>query len=77
MVCRGLMLKLHREGLIELPPVRQIPCNPLAQRSQPTVVCVDARPLQAKLSEIQPLEFRQVRRMPEEALFNSLLQQHH
>jgi hypothetical protein len=71
------MLKLHREGLIELPPVRRIPCNPLAQRSQPTVVCVDARPLQAKLSEIQPLEFRQVRRMPEEALFNSLLQQHH
>src|SRR5665811_2201009 len=77
MVCRGLMLKLHREGLIELPPVRQVPCNPLAQRSQPTVVSVDARPLQARLSEIQPLEFRQVRRMPEEALFNSLLEQYH
>lgn len=77
MVCRGLMLKLHREGLIELPPVRQIPCNPLAQRSQPTVVSVDERPLQVRLSEIQPLEFRQVRRMPEEALFNSLLEQHH
>jgi hypothetical protein len=71
------MLKLHREGLIELPPVRQVPCNPLAHRSQPTVVSVDARPLQAKLSEIQPLEFRQVRRTPEEALFNSLLEQFH
>ena len=23
MICRGLMLALHREGLIELPPVRQ------------------------------------------------------
>src|SRR5436305_1355521 len=45
MVCRGLMLKLHREGLIELPSVRQVPCNPLAHRSQPTVVSVDARPL--------------------------------
>ena len=35
MVCRGLMLKLHREGLIELPPVRQIPCNPLASAASP------------------------------------------
>ena len=77
MVCRGLMLKLHREGLIELPPVRQVPCNPLAHRSQPTVVSVDARPLQVKLSEIQPLEFRSVRRTPEEPLFNSLLEQFH
>jgi len=77
MVCRGLMLKLHREGLIELPPVRQVPCNPLAHRSQPTVVSVDGQPLQAKLKEIQPLEFRQVRRTPEEPLFNSLLEQFH
>src|SRR5205809_7528192 len=70
MVCRGLMLKLHREGLIELPSVRQVPCNPLAHRSQPTVVSVDARPLQVKLSALQPLEFRSVRRTPEEQLFN-------
>jgi len=77
MVCRGLMLKLHREGLIELPPVRQIPRNPLVERKQPAVVAVDAQPLSAKLSEIQPLEFRQVRRTPEEGVFNSLLQQYH
>src|SRR5438067_11774704 len=72
MVCRGLMLKLHREGLIELPSVRQVPCNPLAHRSQPTVVSVDARPLQVKLSEIQPLEFRSVRSTQEEQLFRLL-----
>src|SRR5208282_590798 len=77
MVCRGLMLKLHREGLIELPPVRQIPRNPLVERNQPSVVEVDSQPLATKLSEIQPLEFRQVRRTPEEGLFNSLLQQYH
>jgi hypothetical protein len=77
MVCRGLMLKLHREGLIELPPVRQIPRNPLVERNRPALVAVDAQALAAKLSEIQPLEFRQVRRTPEEALFNSLLEQHH
>jgi len=77
MVCRGLMLRLHREGLIELPPVRRVPPNPLAQRSQPARVHVDTQPLQARLAEIQPLQLRQVRRTPEEALFNSLLQQFH
>ena len=77
MVCRGLMLKLHREGLITLPPVRHRPPNPLAERGQPTVVDVDREPLHARLSEIGPLELRQVRRTADEALFNSLLAQHH
>jgi Domain of unknown function (DUF4338) len=77
MVCRGLMLQLHRAGLIELPPVRWQPANPLAQRRAPRAVAVEAQPLQAKLSEIGSLELRQVRRTGEEGLFNSLLQQHH
>jgi hypothetical protein len=77
MVCRGLMLKLHREGLITLPPVRHRPPNPLALRGQPAVLDVDREPLHARLSEIGPLELRQVRRTAEEALFNSLLAQHH
>ena len=77
MVCRGLMLELHRAGLIELPPVRWQPVNPLVRRRAPAPVEVDAQPLQAKLSEIQPVELCQVRRTGEEALFNSLLEQHH
>jgi hypothetical protein len=77
MVCRGLMLKLHREGLIELPPVRQVMRNPLVERKRRAVIAVDERPLQAKLSEIGPLTLRQVRRTPDEALFNSLLEQYH
>ena len=77
MVCRGLMLMLHREGLIELPPVRRVTRNPLLDRSPPVLVSVDEAPLQAKLRELQPLEFRQVRRTPEEALFNNLLEQYH
>ena len=77
MVCRGLMLMLHRQGLIELPAVRQVNCNPLAVRSAPALVSVDEAPLQMSLAELGPLEVRQVRRTPEEALFNSLLAQHH
>ena len=77
MVCRGLMLKLHRAGLIELPPVRFRPCNALAQRNAPAAVEVDRRTWQASLGELGPLELRQVRRSAHEALFNSLLAQHH
>jgi hypothetical protein len=77
MVCRGLMLMLHREGLIELPPVRFVPRNPLAQRSQAALVTVDEAPLLMSLAELGEIELRQVRRTPEEGLFNSLVQQHH
>jgi len=76
-VCRGLMLKLHRGGLIELPPVRQASRNPMVDRTQPALVSVDESPLQMALSELGPLELRQVRRTSEEALFNSLLRHHH
>jgi hypothetical protein len=81
MVCRGLMLQLHREGQIELPPVRWVNPNPLARRSvernRPVPVLVDETPLQGTLAEIRPLEFQQVRRTLEERLFNSLLDRYH
>ena len=77
MVCRGLMLALHRAGHIQLPPLRQVPPNPLARRNRPSAVWVDDTPLQGSLDTVGPLEFRQVRRTHEEPLFNGLIQQHH
>jgi len=77
MLCRGLMLMLHREGLIELPPARRVTRNPMVERSRPVLVSVDETPLVASFTELGPLQVRQVRRTPEEALFNGLLQQHH
>lgn len=77
MVCRGMMLMLHRAALIELPPVRHVPRNPMVERSVPARVSVDETPLWVSLGELGPLEVRQVRRTPEEALFNSLIQHHH
>ena len=77
MVCRGLMLALARAGLIELPPVRRTPRNPLARRARPLAVEVDPTPLSGSLSELGPLTFRQVRRTAEEALFNGLIEVHH
>jgi Domain of unknown function (DUF4338) len=77
MLCRGLMLMLHREGLIELPAARRVTRNPMVERSRPVLVSVDETRLQGSFAELGPLEVRQVRRTPEEALFNSLLQHHH
>ncbi len=81
MICRGLMLALHRAGQIELPPVRWVNPNPLArqhaERSRPAPMLVDESPLSATLADIRPLDFEQVRRTPEEKLFNSLLERYH
>jgi len=77
MVCRGLMLALHRAGHIELPPVRRVMPNPLIERRRPAAAPVDTAPLRASLAEIRPIEFHQVRRTREEALFNSLIEHYH
>ena len=79
MVCRGLMLALHRAGHIELPERRHVPPNPLAKRSPLAAIgCdIDASPLRSCLKGMRPLRFDQVRRTRQESLFNSLIQQHH
>jgi len=77
MVCRGMMLALHRAGHIRLPKKKTNPNNPLANRRAPDKITIDQRPIEKKLSAIAPLEFRQVRRSRAEKLFNSLLAQYH
>src|SRR6204780_4232146 len=73
MVCRGLLLMLHRAGEIELPPVKRVVRNRIAERQKPEPVIPDNRPVRGPLASITPLEFIQVRRTPGEALFNSLV----
>ena len=81
MVCRSLMLALHRAGHIALPAVSQTPHNPLARRGagrgKPVPTLVDTTPLKINLAAIRPLEFYQVRHTEEEPLFNSLMEQYH
>jgi len=77
MVCRGLLLMLHRAGEIELPAVRQISLNPFVRRERPQPVLIDRTPLTGVLTNIRPISLRQVRRTSDEPLFNSLLEQHH
>jgi hypothetical protein len=77
MVCRGLMLVLHRAGQIELPPCRQRSINPLVARAQPAAVELDRTPIEASLRELGSVVFRQVRRTAEEGVFNAMLAADH
>ena len=77
MVCRGLLLMLERAGEIELPAVRRKVRNRLAERERPAAVIPDNRPVRGPLRQLGPLEFAQVRRTPQEPLFNSLMEQYH
>jgi hypothetical protein len=77
-VCRGLLLALHRGGAIELPPPKKIRRNGAAwTRLRPAPVEIDTTPIEKSLRELGPIELRQVRRTPEEALVNSLIEHHH
>lgn len=77
MVCRSLMLALERAGHIELPAVRFKVRNHLAERVRPEPVVPDNRFVRGPLCALGTLEFQQVRRTPQEALFNSLMEQYH
>src|SRR3954466_9448368 len=77
MVCRGLLLMLHRAGEIELPATRQTSLNPFVQRNKPQPVLIDMSALNGGLTGIRPIALRQVRRTSDEPLFNSLIEHHH
>ncbi len=77
MVCRGLMLALHRAGHIELPPARKVN-NPFVHRRRPESCSLLQWPaIEAPVSKILPLDIRQVRRGGDESLFDSLIETHH
>src|SRR5256885_17110044 len=77
MVCRGLLLMLHRAGEIELPPVRYQPPNPLADRPRPASMLIDRTPMEGPLKPLLPIRLEQVRRTADEVLFNSLIEDDH
>jgi hypothetical protein len=77
MVCRGLLLMLHKAGEIELPAIRFRPPNPLVRRERPQPLLIDMTPLTCALSGIRPVSLQQVRKTADEPLFNSLMEQHH
>jgi hypothetical protein len=76
MVCRGLLLRLERQGRIVLPPRKRVPPN-FSRRKQPKRVTVDESPICASLKQLAPITLKQVRRSSLETLFNGLIAQYH
>jgi hypothetical protein len=77
MICRGLLLMLHRAGEIELPSVRQTSLNPFVRRERPQPPLIDRTPVGGSLGQLGLIELTQVRRTAQEPLFNSLIEHHH
>ena len=77
MICRGLMLGLHRAGHIRLPDKKSHPKNPFVDRKKPGKVKIDQSPINGRLSQIMPFKYEQVRRTPAEKQFNSLIEHYH
>ena len=78
MVCRSLLLALHRAGHLELPAKRHSPPNnAIAHRRVADVKPGDTTPIEGSLASLGPLEIALVRRTQGEALFAHLLERHH
>lgn len=76
-VCRGLLLALARAGHLELPPPHWVSHRPRRRCVQALPIEVDRTPIATTLAALGPVEIRQVRRTPDEALFGGLIQEHH
>lgn len=76
MICRGLLLHLEAQGLLELPPRKKV-VLPLFGRKKPALIEVDQTPVVSSLSELKPIEIHQIRRTPLEKLYRSLIKQYH
>jgi hypothetical protein len=76
MVCRGLLLRLEREGHIVQPqPKRKMP---VCQHKRPDKVETDSTRLTAKLGDIRGnIHLTQVRRTLHEKVFNGLVEHYH
>lgn len=77
MICRGLLLRLNAQGLIELPPPTKKPPYLLSEHRKPAFVQIDQTPIVSKVSDLKPIEVLQVRRTLFEKLYKGLIEQYH
>jgi hypothetical protein len=75
-VCRGLLLKLHRDGHITLPAPKSRPKNTFNRKPKGPVE-VDRTLIEFPLDEIGPIELHRVRRTPLERIHDGLIAQYH
>lgn len=76
MACRALLLTLETKGALELPP-RQKESFRAPRRTDRQVFAIDTAPLEGKVTEFRSLTIKMVRRTPDEALWDHLVDTHH
>lgn len=75
--CREILLKLHRQGNIELPP-RRYHYQPVGKKSVPSQkLLFEACPVEGQISQFGSLTFSMVRKTSKEKLWNQLIHQYH
>jgi len=78
MVCRSLLLVLHRAGHIQLPTKRQSPPNnAIRHRRVVEEISYPTLPIEGSVASLGPLQIQLVRRAQGESLFAHLLNRHH
>jgi hypothetical protein len=75
MICRGLLLRLEAQKLIELPAAKMP--SPYPGRKKPPAIEIDQTPMEGNLSDLRPIELLQVRRTPLEKVYQGLIEQFH
>jgi hypothetical protein len=76
-VCRGLMLKLQRAELIELPPPQWRSFRPAQRHRKPEPIELDQTPIVCSLADLGELTITQVRRTSDEPMVDGLIEEHH
>ena len=76
MACRALLLALEAKGAVELPP-RQKESFRAPRRTDRQVFAVDTSPLEGAVAEFRSLTIKMVRRTPDEALWDHLVDTYH
>lgn len=77
MVCRGMLLALHRAGHITLPPAQWRPHRPPRRHVARAIGAIDVAPVACDLKALGDIEIRQVRRTSDEAVVEHLVAQYH
>ena len=76
-VCRGLLLRLEQDQHITLPPRLSTNNNSGKRKNSQATLDFCPAPITGALRDLDPISLRQVRRTPEEKLFNTLIRQYH
>jgi hypothetical protein len=76
-ICRGLLLRLEQDQLINLPPRLSTNNNSANRKNSQATFDFCPAPIAGALRDLALISLRQVRRTPEEKLFNTLIRQYH